>query len=102
VIYEMSRKGLGLTTVQDGAKLVGVISDGDLRRLLQREGPEALQKSAGEAMNAVPKTILPDELAVRALSVMESKKITALVVVDSESTVKGVLHLHDLWGTELM
>ena len=53
-------------------------------------------------MNATPKTIAPDELAVRALSVMEGKKITALIVVDSESNVKGVLHLHDLWGTELM
>jgi arabinose-5-phosphate isomerase len=102
VIYEMSRKGLGLATVQDGAKLVGVISDGDLRRLLEREGPGALGKTAGEAMNATPKTIAPEELAVRALSVMEGKKITALVVVDAEHTVKGVLHLHDLWGTELM
>jgi arabinose-5-phosphate isomerase len=102
VIYEMSRKGLGLTTVQEGTKLIGVISDGDLRRLLEREGHGALQKSAGEAMNATPKIIAPEELAVRALSVMEGKKITALVVVDAEGTVKGVLHLHDLWGTELM
>jgi len=102
VIYEMSRKGLGMATVQDGEKLVGIISDGDLRRLLEREGPRALEKTAGEAMNAAPKMISPDEFAVRALSVMEGKKITALVVVDATETVKGVLHLHDLWGTELM
>lgn len=102
VIYEMSRKGLGMATVQEGAKLVGIISDGDLRRLLEREGPGALEKTAGEAMNAAAKTIAPEELAVRALSVMEGKKITALVVVDAAGTVEGVLHLHDLWGTELM
>ena len=102
VIYEMSRKGLGLTTVQEGARLVGVISDGDLRRLLEREGPGALQRTAGEAMNASPKTIAADELDVRALSVMENRKITALVVVDAAGAVEGVLHLHNLWGTELM
>ena len=102
VIYEMSRKGLGLATVQEGSKLVGIISDGDLRRLLERDGPRALDKTAGEAMNATPKTIVAEELAVRALSVMEGKKITALVVVDGAGVVEGVLHLHDLWGTELM
>jgi arabinose-5-phosphate isomerase len=102
VIYEMSRKGLGMATVQSGSKLVGIISDGDLRRLLERDGPAALQKTAGEAMKASPMTISADELAVRALGVMEGKKITSLVVVDAASTVEGVLHLHDLWGTELM
>jgi arabinose-5-phosphate isomerase len=102
VIYEMSRKGLGLTTVQEGSKLVGIISDGDLRRLLEREGSRALDRTAGEAMNTTPKTIAAEEMAVRALSVMEGKKITALVVVDTSGAVEGVLHLHDLWGTELM
>ena len=102
VIYEMSRKGLGMATVQEGAKLVGIISDGDLRRLLERDGPAALEKTAGETMNPTPKTIASEELAVRALGVMEGKKITALVVVDAAGTVEGVLHLHDLWGTELM
>ena len=102
VIYEMSRKGLGMATVQEGAKLVGIISDGDLRRLLERDGPAALEKTAGEAMNPTPKTIASEELAVRALGVMEGKKITALVVVDAAGAVEGVLHLHDLWGTELM
>lgn len=102
VIYEMSRKGLGIATVQEGATLVGLISDGDLRRLLEREGSRALAIPAGEAMNATPKTIAPEELAVRALSVMEEKKITSLVVVDAAGAVEGVLHLHDLWGTELI
>ena len=102
VIYEMSRKGLGMTVVVRGEVLAGLISDGDLRRLLERKGPEALALSAGDAMTPAPKTIAPRELAARALSVMEENKITALVVVDEMRRVAGVLHLHDLWGLELM
>ncbi len=103
VIYEMSRKKLGLTTVQnEGKELLGVISDGDLRRLLEREGGAALSVKAGEAMNAHPKTIRAGELAARALAELEEKKITSLVVVDGEGRVEGVLHLHDLWGMELI
>lgn len=102
VIYEMSRKKLGVTTVQREGKLIGIISDGDLRRLLEREGPRAIEKTAGEAMNASPKIIEANELAARALSIMEEKKITSLVVVDTDSHVEGVLHLHDLWGVELI
>jgi arabinose-5-phosphate isomerase len=102
VIYEMSRKKLGLATVQDAGKLLGVISDGDLRRLLEREGGAALSKTAGEAMNPHPRTIGAQELAARALAELEEKKITSLVVVDSEGCVEGVLHLHDLWGMELI
>src|SRR3984885_6929846 len=102
VIYEMSRKKLGLTTVQADGKLLGVISDGDLRRLLEHDGPDGLKKTAGEAMNANPRTIPPDEFAARALSIMEEKKITSLVVVDSARAVSGVLHLHDLWGLDLI
>jgi arabinose-5-phosphate isomerase len=103
VIYEMSRKKLGLTTVQDGSgKLLGVISDGDLRRLLEREGGAALSRSAGEAMNANPRTIAGQELAARALAELEERKITSLVVVDTGGCVEGVLHLHDLWGMELI
>jgi arabinose-5-phosphate isomerase len=102
-IYEMSRKRLGLTTVQDEAgKLLGLISDGDLRRLLEREGGSALAMTAGEAMNARPRTISAQELAARALAELEAKKITSLVVVDGEGRVEGVLHLHDLWGMELI
>lgn len=102
VIYEMSRKKLGITTVEREGRLAGVISDGDLRRLLERDGPESLRKTAGEAMNPAPKTISPSELAVRALHTMEEEKITSLIVIDQERHIEGVLHLHDLWGTELI
>jgi len=102
VIFEMSSKKLGMTTVQEGGKLRGVISDGDLRRLLEREGGAALSKTAGEAMNANPRTITAGELAARALAILEERKITSLVVTDATSKVEGVVHLHDLWGVELI
>ncbi len=101
VIYEMSRKGLGMTTVAEGDTLVGLISDGDLRRLLEREGAEALRHTAGEVMHRNPLTIAADEFAAEALHRMEHRKITALVVTDAKGRVEGVLHLHDLWGLEL-
>jgi len=102
VIYEMSSKKLGITTVQQDGQLCGVISDGDLRRLLEREGGAALSRSAGEAMNAHPRTIARGELAATALAILEERKITSLVVVDATGAVDGVLHLHDLWGVELI
>ena len=102
VIYEMSSKKLGMTTVQEAGLLKGVISDGDLRRLLEREGGAALSRSAGEAMNAHPRTIGADELAARALAILEERKITSLIVVGADNKVGGVLHLHDLWGVELI
>ncbi|HTJ29263.1 MAG TPA: KpsF/GutQ family sugar-phosphate isomerase [Acidobacteriaceae bacterium] len=106
VIYEMSRKKLGLTTVQssgeDGGRLLGVFSDGDLRRLLEREGGAALERTAGEVMHRGARVIAAGELAARALAVMEAEKITSLVVVGAEMRVEGVLHLHDLWGLELI
>jgi arabinose-5-phosphate isomerase len=85
-----------------GGRLLGVISDGDLRRLLEREGGAALGRTAGEAMHAAPRTIAAGELAARALAELEERKITSLVVVDGEGRVEGVLHLHDLWGMELI
>ena len=102
VIYEMSSKKLGITTVQDQGELRGVISDGDLRRLLEKEGGAALSRSAGEAMNANPRTIASTELAATALAILEARKITSLVVVGVDQAVEGVLHLHDLWGVELI
>jgi len=102
VIYEMSSKKLGITTVQEDGRLRGVISDGDLRRLLEREGGAALSRLAGEAMNAHPRTIASSELAATALASLEERKITSLVVVDAEGIVEGILHLHDLWGVELI
>jgi len=102
VIYEMSSKKLGMTTVQENGRLRGVISDGDLRRLLEREGGAALTRTAGEAMNPNPKTIAASELAARALAILEERKITSLIVVDANQHVQGVIHLHDLWCVELI
>jgi arabinose-5-phosphate isomerase len=102
VIYEMSRKKLGVTTVAIDGKLLGLISDGDLRRLLEVAGPEAMRMTASEAMHTHPKTIAAAELAASALRTMEEMKITSLVVVDHEMHTEGILHLHDLWGLELI
>ncbi len=103
VIYEMSRKQLGVTTVLDAEdRLLGLISDGDLRRLLEGRGPNALTLNAGEAMNRNPYTIAADELAARGLAIMEERRITSLVVTDNDRRTLGILHLHDLWGLELM
>jgi len=102
VIHEMSSKRLGITTVQQDGRLRGVISDGDLRRLLEREGGAALSRSASEAMNPSPWTIVGGELAAKALALLEERKITSLIVVDEQQRVEGVLHLHDLWGVEMI
>ncbi|HEV2022341.1 MAG TPA: KpsF/GutQ family sugar-phosphate isomerase [Terriglobales bacterium] len=123
VIYEMSRKGLGITTVVEKGKLVGVISDGDLRRLLERRSKtkerrsktkdkaskakgkpvkDVLELTAAECMTRNPRTVAPDAFAAAALGIMEEKKITSLVVVDSKGRPQGILHLHDLWGTEMV
>ena len=102
VIYEMSRKKLGVTTVVEGETLLGIISDGDLRRLLERRGKDVLDLTAADCMTRDPKTIAPDQFAITALNIMEEKKITSLVVVDGDRRVQGILHLHDLWGTEMV
>ncbi len=102
VIYEMSRKKLGVTTVVEKDKLLGIISDGDLRRLLERRGKDVMDLKAGECMTKNPKTIAPEEFAASALDVMEQKKITSLVVVDGKGRVRGIVHLHDLWGVEMV
>ena len=102
VIYEMSRKKLGVTAVVEGDKLVGIVSDGDLRRLLEKRGKDAMDLTAGEAMTRDPKTISAGEFAATALALMEEKKITSLVVVDQGRRLQGIVHLHDLWTTDLM
>jgi arabinose-5-phosphate isomerase len=102
VIYEMSRKGLGMTTVQDDGKLLGLISDGDLRRLLEHHGKDVFDLTAGDCMTRSPVTIGPDAFAITALNTMEQKKITSLPVVDESGRLMGVLHLHNLWGTEMV
>ncbi|HEV7516609.1 MAG TPA: KpsF/GutQ family sugar-phosphate isomerase [Thermoanaerobaculia bacterium] len=99
-IYEMSKKGLGITAVTDGeGRLLGCISDGDLRRLLAAD-EEILKKTAGECMRRGPRTIAVEELAAAALKVMEENRITSLFVCAGDRLV-GVVHLHDLWGLEL-
>ena len=102
VIYEMSRKKLGVTAVVDSGKLVGIVSDGDLRRLLEKRGKDVLDMTAGEAMTRDPKTIGATEFAATALALMEEKKITSLMVVDAGGKLEGIVHLHDLWTTELV
>lgn len=102
VIYEMSRKGLGITTVVEGERVVGVISDGDLRRLLEHRGKDVLDLTAAECMSRNPKTVAPETFAAQALDIMEQKKITSLIVVDDRGRLQGIVHLHDLWGTEMV
>jgi arabinose-5-phosphate isomerase len=82
--------------------LLGIISDGDLRRLLERSGKDALELRAADSMTRNPKTISADEFATAALDIMEQKKITSLVVVSSDGRVEGIVHLHDLWGTQMV
>jgi arabinose-5-phosphate isomerase len=101
VIYEMSRKKLGMTTVLEDGHLAGMISDGDLRRLLERDGSHALEHTAAEIMNSHPQTIEGNALASSALALMENKKITSLIVVAPGGQVEGVVHLHDLWTLQL-
>jgi arabinose-5-phosphate isomerase len=101
VIYEMSRKGFGIAAiVDDERRILGVISDGDLRRLLQND-EQILRRTARESMKPGPKTIDGGELASAALQLMEEKKITSLFIVDDAQRVDGIIHLHDLWGLEL-
>ena len=99
IIHEMSAKRLGLTTVQAGGKLLGILSDGDLRRLFASRGPEAFHLTAAEILNSTPRIIAPTPFAGDALALMERHKITALVVTEDGTPgtpVLGILHLHDL------
>ncbi len=116
-VEEMSRKGFGMTmvvkdvvvkdgvvkngVVEDGQKLVGVISDGDLRRLLRSKENLMTAVTAGECMTRNPLSIGRRELAARALNLMESRKITFLPVVDEQGRLEGLLQIHDLWTTQM-
>jgi arabinose-5-phosphate isomerase len=96
VVREMSAKRLGCTGVVDAARrLVGIVTDGDLRRAVER-GKGRLPPTAGAAMTSHPKTVGRDELAVTALELMERHSITQLFIVDDEGCPDGILHLHDL------
>ena len=101
VIYEMSRKGLGMTSVveKDG-RLAGIITDGDLRRKWSAASVQDL--TARDVMSVNPVTIPHDTMAVEALAMMEQRKITSIVVIDADHRVEGVVHLHDLWRTEMV
>jgi arabinose-5-phosphate isomerase len=102
VIYEMSSKGLGMTCVVDGDdRLVGIITDGDLRRHMERS-PSIHELRAGDVMTRNPISVPPATLAAEALNIMERRKITSLIVDSSAQRVAGVVHLHDLWPTELI
>lgn len=101
VIYEMSSKGLGMTCVTDETgRLIGLIADGDLRRHMA-DTPLIMDRLAADVMTTTPRTIARSMLAVEALHVMEQHKITSLMVVDPGGVVEGVIHIHDLWRTEL-
>lgn len=103
VLFEMTRKRLGLTTVTDErGRLLGIISDGDLRRQMERHGYSLLDRTAEECMTKTPILIDRRELATRALDIMESRKVTALLVAGPDGVLEGVLHLHDLWKTEMI
>jgi arabinose-5-phosphate isomerase len=102
IFHEMSSKRLGMTCVIDhDGRLVGVFTDGDLRRLLTRT-TDVLGLTAGQVMTRNPLTIDRRLLAVEALKIMEARKVTSVVVVDDERRVEGVVHLHDLWRTQMV
>ena len=102
VIHEMSSKRLGMTCVVDGnGRLMGIITDGDLRRHMTAQA-NLLERRAADVMTTRPVTIRRHLLAVEALPLMEQKRITSVVVVDDNSIVEGVVHLHDLWPTKMV
>ncbi len=103
VLEEMSGKKLGMTCVVDREnKLVGIITDGDLRRQLQKKGKDMINMTAGECMTSHPFAIHKEELATKALHIMEEHKITSLIVKNENEEIEGIIHLHDLWRTEML
>jgi arabinose-5-phosphate isomerase len=102
IIYTMSSKGLGMTSVVDtDGRLAGIITDGDLRRRMEVT-PDIKGLLARDVMTSHPITITAETLAVEALALLEQRKITSVVVIDADRRVEGVLHLHDLWRTEMV
>jgi arabinose-5-phosphate isomerase len=102
VIEEMTQKKLGMTCVIDSKKrLIGIITDGDLRRMLRKHKRNLLTKNARDCMTQNPITIDKDDLATEALNLMEEKKITSLIIKNRVGEIEGIIHLHDLWRTEM-
>jgi len=102
VFHEMSRKGLGMTCVVDEqGRLAGIITDGDLRRQMEINAASLFDRLAGDVMTSRPVTVSREMLAAEALNILEQRKITSIVVVDAARMVQGVVHLHDLWRTEM-
>ena len=102
IIYEMSRKGLGMTAVvEPDGRLLGIVTDGDLRRVMQQRKKEALDLTAAECLTPNPVTLSRTELASSALRLMEERRITSVLVVDSQRRLEGVVHIHDLWTLQL-
>ena len=101
--HEMSAKKLGMTTIvsADGT-LAGILTDGDLRRLMEKHGGATLSMTAAQCLNPNPQTVKPSILASEALTLMEKRRITSVVVIDDSRRVLGVVHLHDLWGLQLV
>ncbi|MBF0329399.1 MAG: KpsF/GutQ family sugar-phosphate isomerase [Nitrospirae bacterium] len=96
-VIEISSKRLGIAVVADETKKVlGILTDGDLRRGIEKWGRDFFDMKAGEAMTRNPKMIKEDELAAKALSIMEKHSITSIVVPDAEGRAKGIIHLHDI------
>ena len=100
VVHEMSRKEMGMTCVADNGRLVGVITDGDLRRHMSAS-VNLIDRTAADVMTRNPVTIDRATLAVEVLNILEQRKITSIVVVDRDQQIEGVVHLHDLWRTEM-
>jgi arabinose-5-phosphate isomerase len=102
VLEEITRKKLGMTCVIDKQeKLLGVITDGDLRRLIQKFGKNLLQKTAQDCMTPNPVTVDKADLATKGLNLMEENKITSLIIKNKKGEIEGIIHLHDLWRTEM-
>jgi arabinose-5-phosphate isomerase len=103
VFHEMSAKKLGMTTVVNaGGTLAGILTDGDLRRLMEKHGGAVVDMKLADCMTRNPQTISPGTLASEALTLMEKCRITCVIVVDEQRKVLGVVHLHDLWGLQLV
>ena len=102
VLAEINNKKFGVCIISgEGNRLEGIITDGDIRRNII-ENPDFLSSSAADIIKGFPQCISPETLAAEALKILEQKQITSLIVTDEENKILGLLHLHDLWRTEMI